>query len=1366
MFSLTRQSYGVLALLSVLSIMGNYYTLPLFFGVNFLFGSIAILLIIRLFGVSWGVIVAFIANSYTVLQWGYFYDLLLFTLEALFVGITWRRYYDNIILLEGIFWLIIGIPLIWVLYTYFTPLTSQQIILFSLKSFVNGIINATIVSLLVTHLPLHRWFAGTKASTCPSFQHILLNLIIAFMLLPELANMTINGWQLANKAKQDISSHLQTISTNISTYVNEIHEKHLTILQKLAQIIAQVLKPPIDESIDDKIQADALLMHSLFPEILEMVITDTNGHILFSSPQSSHPIHDILFPPENKFDFYMEEIGNACQSGLENSFTQQQLLTYQNQLTPVTTHAVQIRQTDNSASHILFIHLSLDIINLLHHVLYTEIRPINISVVDKKGIVINSTRDDLPLMQLYDHLTTNNEKEYIWFPPQTSMIPFSRWYQAVYIKRTPIDENTYLIIEIPFQSYLVKLQTSYVNRLALISAIVLCSLILALLVSRWLVIPLSRLSHATYNLPTRLEQNWVIEWPPCQVNEIDTLTNHFKIVSDSLQARFGEISNAKLLLEERVNHRTLELQHERALLRSLINAIPSLIFYKNTASIYLGCNKAAEAFLSTTEANVIGKNHYDLFVMDKADQYYRQDQQVLQTGIAHSFEEKANYPNGISVLFNSLTTPFFTPEGQLLGLITICHDVTAYKRSEEALSQSQAMLQLVIDNIPQCIFWKDQHEVYLGCNRNFAHMIGISVPNAIVGKTDISLLQNEHLNTAFFQAINQYIKADGQLEYQRTISLQLDDNKEIWLEISKIPLYDERHRIIGILGSFADISNRRRAEEKLRQTAKVLENSADAICITDASTRIIVVNKAFTKITGYQEQEVLGKQVNMLKSGVHERDFYHEMWRSITSKGEWEGEIWNKRKNGDIYPEWLHISMVKDQESKMITNYVAIFSDITLRKQTEQRLAYLAHYDELTGLPNRTLFYERLNRAIDHAHQQHHQVAVMFLDLDRFKFVNDTWGHAVGDLLLKDVAKRLRDCVRQNDTIARLGGDEFTAILENIADTKEVIEIAQRILNIAQTPFYLCGNETFMTTSIGISLYPNDGENVDTLLKYADAAMYRAKEGGKNNYEFFTAQMNTYAHQRLTLETQLRHALEREEFALYYQPQIHLSSGRIIGAESLLRWHRSQGELILPHTFIPLAEETGLIAEIGEWVLRQTCLQHQLWRNAGKPVLRMAVNISARQFKQTNLVEILTNIIEETKMDPCLLELELTESTLMQDADNAIKILTQFKEMGIQIAVDDFGTGYSSLNYLKRFPIDKLKIDQSFIRDIPKDKDDMAIVRAIIALARTLNLNVIAEGVETKEQLVFLKMLKCDEVQGYMFSEPLPHRDFIELLTS
>ncbi len=1365
MFSFTRQSYGVLAFLSVLSVVGNYYTLPLFFGVNFLFGSITILLIIRLFGISWGVIVAFIANSYTIFQWGYYYDVFLFTVEALFVGMTWRREHDNVIVLEGIFWLCIGIPLIWILYTYFTPLTHQQIVLLSLKFFVNGIINAAIASLLITHLPFHRWLNKTKFVACPSFRQILLNLIIAFILLPELANMTIHGWQLVDKTKQEITAQLQTISTNITTHLHELHKKHLSVLTKLAQIIEQ--SPKIDKTITAKIKTDVMLMPTLFPEIIEIVLTDTMGNKLFDFVKNKSSVHDTLFPYINLSNFDTDKFISMDNNYKDKiNFTKQQLITYQNQLTPITTHAVFIKQADK-VSHILFIHLSIDVTKILDYLIYTEIAQININVVNKQNIVISTTRDDLFVMQHYDRLPENMQKEYIWFPEKNHAIPLSYWYHAVFIKKTLVDKhnNTYLIIEIPFKTYLENIQISYLNRLAIIAAIALCSLFLALLISRWLVIPLSRLARVTYNLPTRLEQNRIIEWPSCQVNEIDTITNHFKVIAASLQARFGEISTAKILLEERVNNRTLELQHERALLRNLIDAIPSLIFYKDTDSCYLGCNKAAEAFLGMTEVELIGKKHHDLFVIEKANNYHHQDQQVLQTGKAYSFEESGRYPDGTTVLFNSLTTPFFTPKGDLLGLITICHDITAYKRSEEALSQSQAMLQLVIDNIPQCIFWKDQHEVYLGCNHNFAQMIGISAPNAIIGKTDVILLRNEQLNTAFFQAINQYIKADGQLEYQRSVSLQLDEHKEIWLEINKIPLYDEKHRVIGILGSFVDVSDRKHAEEKLQQTAKVLENSADAICITDANTRIIVVNKAFTKITGYQEHEILGQQVNILKSGVHEQDFYHEMWCSIKSKGQWEGEIWNKRKNGDIYPEWLNISMIKDEHSKMISNYVAIFSDITLRKQTEQRLAYLAHYDDLTGLPNRTLFYERLNRAIDHAQQQHHQVAVMFLDLDRFKFINDTWGHAVGDLLLKDVAKRLRECVRQSDTIARLGGDEFTAILENITDTKEAIEVAQKILEMTQNPFFLCGNEMFMTTSIGISLYPNDGENVDTLLKHADAAMYRAKEGGKNNYEFFTAQMNVYAHQRLSLETKLRHALERNELMVYYQPQVHLASGRIIGAEALLRWQRPHGELVLPHTFIPLAEETGLIMEIGDWVLRQTCLQHKIWRNSGKSILRMAVNLSARQFKQPNLLKIVTRIIEETEMDPCLLELELTESTLMQDADSAIKVLSEFKDMGIQIAIDDFGTGYSSLNYLRRFPIDKLKIDQSFIRDIPKAKDDMAIVRAIIALARTLNLQVIAEGVETKEQFIFLKMLKCDEVQGYMFSEPLPHAEFIKLLT-
>ena len=709
------------------------------------------------------------------------------------------------------------------------------------------------------------------------------------------------------------------------------------------------------------------------------------------------------------------------------------------------------------------------------------------------------------------------------------------------------------------------------------------------------------------------------------------------------------------------------------------------------------------------------------------------------------------------------------PECHLTEIHSLSNHFTAlsknilrHQNSEKQLLHSQSMLKSILDNIPQYIFWKDKDGYYLGCNDNFTKLIGLKDTSHVIGKNDEMLIADNAkadilnlLSQCSYNACSPCYHCISQVER---------DNHTLWFDTNTIPLQNNKGQHIGYLGTFEDISERKQTEEKLKQAAKVLENSAEAICITDAESRIIVVNRAFSHITGYHESEILGKTTSILKSGKHDKSFYKIMWQSINDTAHWEGEIWNRRKNGEVYPEWLNISVIRDEVTNEITNYLAIFSDITRTKQNEQRLAYLAHYDDLTGLPNRTLFYERVERALFLAQEKNYQIAVLFLDLDHFKYVNDTWGHAVGDLLLKDAANRIVQCVRKNDTVARLGGDEFTAVLDNIDSAETASSIGQRILDSMRPPFYLNGHETFISTSIGISIYPSDGQDVETLLKHADTAMYRAKERGKDNYQFFTAQMNVEAYQRLLLEVKLRHALERNELRLYYQPQVHLASGYVIGAEVLVRWQHPEMGLLSPQQFIPLAEETGLVVLIGEWVLRAACEQHKIWRDNGYPHLRLAVNLSSRQFRENDLAERIIQILDETEMDPNLLELEITESVLMQDADKAVETLNILKKMGIQLAIDDFGTGYSSLNYLKRFPIDKLKIDKSFISDIPKNMDDMTITKAIVALARSLHLKVIAEGVETKAQLAFLKSLRCDEVQGYLMGHPIPVNDFIELL--
>jgi diguanylate cyclase (GGDEF)-like protein len=434
------------------------------------------------------------------------------------------------------------------------------------------------------------------------------------------------------------------------------------------------------------------------------------------------------------------------------------------------------------------------------------------------------------------------------------------------------------------------------------------------------------------------------------------------------------------------------------------------------------------------------------------------------------------------------------------------------------------------------------------------------------------------------------------------------------------------------------------------------------------------------------------------------------------------------------------------------------------RKQAEERVRHLAHYDELTRLPNRTMFNERLGHAIAHARRTERSLAVLFIDLDRFKNINDTLGHEAGDGVLREVADRLRSCLRESDTVGRLGGDEFVVLIEEPPQPLNASMVAQKILAALGTPFSVQAQEFHVTASIGISSYPNDGADLQTLMKNADIAMYRAKEQGKNNFQFYSAHINLHSIERLTLESSLRRALERDEFLLHYQPKLDIGSGRITGVEALVRWQQPAQGLIPPAQFIQLAEETGLIVPIGEWVLKTACAQNRAWQERGWPPVRIAVNLSPRQFAHENLVEDVARVLQQTGLDPAFLELEITEGVVMHNPEQAVILLKRLKALGIHLSIDDFGTGYSSLNYLKRFPLDTLKIDRTFIRDLPGDSDDAAITQAIIAMAHSLRLSVVAEGVETAEQLSFLRDYKCDEIQGYYFCKPQPESDIAPLL--
>tara|TARA_R110001592_G_scaffold25598_1_gene97092 strand:- start:2305 stop:5475 length:3171 start_codon:yes stop_codon:yes gene_type:complete len=560
--------------------------------------------------------------------------------------------------------------------------------------------------------------------------------------------------------------------------------------------------------------------------------------------------------------------------------------------------------------------------------------------------------------------------------------------------------------------------------------------------------------------------------------------------------------------------------------------------------------------------------------------------------------------------------------------------------------------------------------------------------------------------------------------------------------------------LLGLFSNRVALEIQRRINiEELELAASVFKESMEAIIICDAQANIIRVNPEFTKITGYSLAETKGEKPNFLKSGHHSETFYEQLWITLSHQGFWQGEITNKRKNGEIFISWQLIKVVKDEQGN-IQQYISIMNDITEKKRAEEKIYTLAHHDLITQLPNRLSFHKRVKEEIAKALHSTNRLALMFIDLDNFKLINDTSGHPVGDELLYQVAIRLKEVIGTNNVISRFGGDEFTVLLPNINSTEDVSDVAHKILDSLLSPFILSSCEITISASIGIGIYPDNGHDVSSLLSCADNAMYRAKESGRSSFEFYTDQMQIDSHEQVILERDLRNALKAGEFILHYQPQIEIDSRRVIGVEALIRWQHPARGLIPPNIFIPIAEATGLIVPMGEWVIHEACQQLSIWISQGFEDLTMAVNLSARQFFQKNLLDIIENELQALGIPAQNLEFEITESMMMTNAEETVSTLQTMKNLGLQLSIDDFGTGYSSLSYLKRFPIDKLKIDKSFVDGLPKDADDSAIVEAIIAIAHALKLTVIAEGVETEEQYEVLSKFHCDEIQGYIFSKP------------
>ena len=568
--------------------------------------------------------------------------------------------------------------------------------------------------------------------------------------------------------------------------------------------------------------------------------------------------------------------------------------------------------------------------------------------------------------------------------------------------------------------------------------------------------------------------------------------------------------------------------------------------------------------------------------------------------------------------------------------------------------------------------------------------------------------------------------------------------------------------VVASAGVAYDITSKESYKKGLLLKTTVFDNMSEGVIITDNNGAVIEVNSSFLETTGYKAEELLNKTIPVLKSENSSEPFFQELWKELLKNGRWGGEVFNKKKDGTIYPANLSIKSVLNQLDSNI-NYVFIFEDLTYLKDSRESIDKLSNYDRLTGIPNSFLFRDRLEQTVIGSKSHLEMFAVIRVDINNFKIINDSFGFKAGDLIIKEVSKRIKQEVKETDTVARVSGDEFIVILTELKNAEEAALFSQRVITGFRSPFKVGESEIFLGISMGIAFFPDDGFSSEELMTHSNIALGHAKNQGKNNYQFYTNELNKSSFERLELEGAMRHALEKEEYVLYYQPQIEFETNRIIGAEALIRWKKSDGTMVAPDKFIPVAEENGIIIPLGEWVLYNACVQNKYWQEQGVGNITVSVNMSPQQMRQPNIVEVVTRILKTTELAPEYLELEITEGVLMEDKADILKKIKSFRDMGIKIAIDDFGTGYSSLGYLKQFPMDKLKIDQRFIRDIPIN-DDGSLSKIMILLGKSLKMKVIAEGVETKHQVEFLKENKCDEGQGYFYSRPIPAEEFEALL--
>jgi diguanylate cyclase (GGDEF)-like protein/PAS domain S-box-containing protein len=891
-----------------------------------------------------------------------------------------------------------------------------------------------------------------------------------------------------------------------------------------------------------------------------------------------------------------------------------------------------------------------------------------------------------------------------------------------------------------------------------------------------------------------------------QESEVRTL--HVFVSRATHTAHFHTI----LYMVDSTQQRLLEtqLRQTEALLKTLLDASPDYICIKDGNNRWLSANQkmlnlyqlSAEDYVQQSNTTLASQSHP---IFKTAFQHAEtSDEMTWRTHKPYHNEEILCLPKGSEITLDVTKIPTYSEDQMRQHLVMFAHDVTEQKFIETQLQNRSAILDALIS----CDWLLHSADSWHTVAKTVLQQSCLALRftrGAILKNHANTELATTHSQLLYQWSIPGFMVPGKRLEaidFNAPALARwrevLQKGNPVFCEISDLPAEErsilKQHDTVCIaivplfldnawwgnmiierchdatkttsqeLGSLMAIGRslsvaiqREHAGTDLNLAKIAFDSASEGIMIIDTNGSIIGINKGFTDITGYHEEEILGSTPIVFQMGKH------ELWESLSTEGKWRGEITNHRKNGEPYDEWLTITVVKNSEQQ-ITNYVGVFADITETKRSQNKLYELVNHDPLTGLPNRRLLNELFEHAIKRAERECHQIAILFIDLDRFKAINDSLGHQIGDKLLYEVSRRIKQSIRESDVVGRLGGDEFLVMMDTVQDQDDAAYKAKKILTALESEFLFDGKELFISASIGIAMFPSDGNDVDSVIKAADIAMYQVKNKGKNSYCFYTPEHSEDVVERFNLENQLRRALERKQFEVYYQPQMDILTGNIIGAEALVRWNHPDLGVISPAKFIPLAEETGIILQIGEWVLTEAAKQAKQWVSTLHRIHRIAVNVSGIQIMQSNFADTVYGILIETDCDPDALELEITESTVMQNTQHVINTFDRIKSLGVKLAIDDFGTGYSSLSNLKRLPLDKLKIDRSFVRDLPDDSDDAAIASAIYAMACSLGFTVIAEGVETIEQEQFLKNMGCTEAQGFLYSKPLTATEFTQLM--